>query len=138
MKKGKVKKAKLLTYLMSLLVLVSSYFIYQYFNDIVTPTGSETEMVLRMHYVFVYAMTICTTLMIWTFGNFIIWIGPTTYKMKNNAKRFAYHHDRIMKAFSDKDYDKVKNTYDNRFKNDTEHEHFANKIKFAYEVVTKK
>ena len=52
MKKGKAKRAKLLTYLFTLLVVIVSYFIYQYNNGSITLTGDETVAVVKTHYIF--------------------------------------------------------------------------------------
>ena len=133
MKKGKVYRSRKMTWVMSLMVLISSYFIYDYYVSMlngVEPVG--------INLVFVILMSFCIVMMEYVVLYGFIWVRVETYKLKNKAKRFAYHYDRIMKAFADKDYDKFKSTYNNRFENDPAHKHFADKIKFAYEVVTKK
>ena len=80
-------------------------------------------------------MTICMTIILWFVGVFIIWLKPSTYKLKLNARRFAYHYDRCIKAFEDKDYDKVYDTYTKRFKNNEGNKYLTEKLIFAYNIV---
>lgn len=132
MKKGKVYLARKLTWIMSLIVLISSYFVWNYYVGMLN--GAPLE---NINLIFVIMISFCSVMMEYVFLYSLIWVRVGTYKMKNKAKRYAYQHDRVLKAFDDGDYDMVKHIYDNRFKNDDEHKYFADKIKFAYNLVTK-
>jgi hypothetical protein len=127
MKKGKVKRAKLFTWCYLVLVLIASYFMYKYFDKLPNTGGI---------YIFVdLAFTFICSLMLFYFGCFFIWFNITTYKIKLNAKRFAYHYNRCITAFENMDYEKVYDTYIKRFKNDQDHKYLTEKLIFAYNII---
>lgn len=127
MKKGKVKKAKLFTWCYIVLVLIISNFTYRYFGSLM-PAPEQTHM-------FAASMTLVSDVFLFMFGIPVIWLKISTYKVKLDAKRFAYHYDRCITAFENMDYEKVYDTYIKRFKNDKQHKYLTEKLLFAYNII---
>ena len=132
MKKGRVYRAKKLTWLISLITLASSYFMWNYYYSIELGTG-----VNGFNLLFVIIITFYSLFFLYVILYSIIWIPVELHKNKITKERYNYHYNRALTAFYNKDYDKVKNIYDNRLKNDKNYEEYTNKIKFTYDIVTK-
>jgi len=131
MKKGNVYLARKLTWVISVITLISIPFFWD--TNVKLINGEPLE---GIYLIMVIMFTFMYTFMLFVVLCAIIWLSISNRKAKITAKRYAYHYDRTIKAFEDKDYEKVIYIYRNRFKNDEDHKNQTEKFLFAYNVIT--